>query len=370
MMSASSPDKLKLELQTLRRFQRLVWSTSFSLFAVTLMFLSVGCGKRESSQNTLNIYIWSEYLPQSVLDKFTVRTGIRTQVDTYDSNEALLEKLQSGVADYDLVVPSDYMVKILVAQKLIQPLDQAKLTNFKNLDAKLLDKTFDPGNRHSLPYFWGTTGLGYNKQVITNAVEGWQVVFDERYAGKILMLDDMRECFAVALKRDGRSLNETDPGALAKAAEMLKQQKKLVKTYNSGDFANILASGDVVLAHGYNGQLAALAAKQPDKFAYVMPKEGGTFWMDNLCIPSKARHVQAAYAFLDFILDAEISAEIVNAVHYANANVPARQFIRPEILKDPGIFPTEEVLARCEFIEDVGDTTTLLDKYWTEIKAQ
>jgi len=340
------------------------------ILTALVAFVVLGCGKRQAPQNVLHIYIWSEYLPQSVIDKFTAKTGTRVHVDTYDSNEVLMEKLQSGVADYDLVAPSDYAVRALVKQRLLQPLDHAKLPGMANLDPKFLDKQFDPGNRHSIPYFWGTTGFAYNKQAITNAVESWSVLFDERYAGKVLMLDDMRECFAASLKLVGRSLNETNAAALQEAADRLKKQKKLVKTYNSGDFANILASGDVLLAHGFNGQLAELAAKQPEKFAYVHPREGGTVWMDNLCIPAKARHVPAAYAFLEFILEPHLSAEIVNVVHYANANRAARPFIQPEILNNPGVYPPDEVLARCEFIEDLGETTTLLDQLWTEIKAQ
>ena len=304
------------------------------------------------------------------MENFTARTGIAVNVDLYDSNEALLEKLQSGVADYDLVVPSDYMVRILIAERLIQPLDHARLSHLGNLDPRFLDRKFDPGNRHSLPYVWGTTGIGYDRRALGGPVDSWQALFDPRHRGRILMLDDMRECFAVALKAMGRSLNETDPAVLARAAELLKRQKPLVETYNSGDFADILASGDVDLAHGYNGQLAKVVREQPDRLAYAVPKEGGTLWIDSAAIPAGARHLDAAYAFLDFILEPEVAAAIVNEMSYASPNLPARAFIRPEILHDPAIYPPNEVIARCELIEDVGEATTLYDRYWTEIKAQ
>jgi len=337
-----------------------------------------GCAKKSTETpaaiqaqdaGKLNIYIWSAYLPKEVLDKFSAQTGIKVNFDTYDSNEALLEKLQSGVADYDLVVPSDYMVRILVAEKLIQPLDHAKLPTIANLDPRFLDKKFDPKNQYSLPYFWGTTGFGYNKAKL-GVLDSWQALFDKKNKGRILMLDDMREVFGAALKSMGKSENETDPAVLKQAADLLKKQKKLVATYNSGDFANILAAGDVDIAHGYNGQLAEVVAKEPDKLAYVVPKEGATLWMDNVCIPGKARNVENAYRFLNFIMEPEVNAEIVNGVSYASANVPARKFIRPEILNDASIYPSDEVIGRCEFLEDIGDTTTLLDQYWTEIKAQ
>ena len=337
--------------------------------------VAVGCSKKQEAQapqesKTLNIFIWSAYLPDSVIQKFTEKTGIKVNYDTYDANEALVAKLQSGVADYDIVVPSDYMVARLKKQDLLLQLDHTKLPNMKNLDPRFLDKAFDPRNTHSLPYFWGTTGLGYNKQSITTPVDSWGIVFDEAHKGRVLMLDDMRECFAVALKFLGKSLNERDPEVLRQAAELLKKQKDIVKTYNSGDFANILASGDVDLAHGYNGQIAEVVAAEPEKLAYIVPKEGGTFWMDNLCIPSKARNVENAYKFINFIMEPEINAEIVNDVHYASANSPAKQFITPEIVNDISIYPPDEILKNCEFIEDIGEALTVMDQYWTEVKAQ
>jgi spermidine/putrescine-binding protein len=335
-----------------------------------------GCRRGEETpypgpgEKKLNLYIWSEYLPKEVIEEFTRRTGIEIRYDLYDSNEPVLEKLQSGVAAYDLVVPSDYMVRILIQLKLLRPLEKARLKNLGNLDPRFLDKEFDPKNGYSLPYVWGTTGYGYDRQKARRPLESWTPLFDPANRGEILMLDDMRECFAVALKSLGHSLNSTDPAVLKQAADLLKKQKPLVKTYNSGDYENILASGDVEYAHGYNGQLAKLVAKDPSRFAYVLPKEGATIWMDSVCIPARARNVESIYAFLDYILEPEVNARIVNGISYASANVPARPFIRPEILNDPAIYPSEAALARCEFIEDIGDATTILDEYWTEIKAQ
>ena len=348
---------------------------STAVFVATLLgaALAAGCGREAKApappERKLNVFIWSAYLPQDVIDDFAKRTGTKVSVDLYDSNEALLAKLKSGVADYDLVVPSDYMVKILVEEKLVRELDRARLAHWSTLDPRFLDKPFDPHNAHTVPYFWGTTGLGFNKTAV-GAVDSWAAVFDPKHKGRILMLDDMRECFAVALKRMGRSLNEKDRAVLRQAAAMLREQKRLVRTYNSGDFSNILASGDVDLAHGYNGQLAEAARSAPERLAYVVPKEGGTLWLDSMAIPAASRHVDVAYEFIDFLLQPEIGARLVNGTSYASANLAARQFIRPEILADPAIYPSDEVVARCELIEDLGDTTTLLDELWTEIKAQ
>ncbi|MFN7974726.1 MAG: spermidine/putrescine ABC transporter substrate-binding protein [Acidobacteriota bacterium] len=327
-----------------------------------------GCGGGRD-EKALNVYTWSAYFPPEVVADFTKRTGIRVNLDTYDSNEELLAKLQSGVAGYDLCVPSDYMVKVMIAEKLLAPLPKDRITHLANLDGKLLDKKFDPGNVYSIPYFFGTTGIGFDRRV-AGEVTSWQAVFDEKLAGRILMLDDMRECFGAALRDAGRSCNETDPARVREAAEKLKAQKRLVKAYNSADFASILAAGDVAVAMGYSGQLAAAVRADPARLGYVVPKEGATVWMDNLAIPAGAAHVDAAVAFIDFVLEPEIGARIVDTVSYGSANAAARPLVRPEILNDAAVFPPDDVLARCELMEDVGETTTLYDRLWAEVKNQ
>lgn len=341
--------------------------------AVLVALAVLGCQQEAGAPaeaEQLNVYIWTNYLPQEVVDEFQKRTGIRVNVDTYDSNEAVLEKLQSGVAGYDLVVPSDYMIKVLIPQDLVQPLDHSRLPNLKNLDPRLMNQAYDPENRHSVPYLWGTTGIGYDRKKAKAPVDSWAALFDQRYAGRILMLDDPREAFGAALKLMGRSLNETDPAVLRQAADMLKKQKPLVRTYNSSDFANLLAAGDVDVAQGWNGEMAEAVANAPDRLAYVVPKEGGTLWIDNLTIPKTARNVAAAHAFINFVMEPEMAAKIVNSVHYAGANRAALPLIDGKIRDDPAIYPPREVLDRCELLEDLGETTQLIDELWTEIKAQ
>jgi spermidine/putrescine-binding protein len=337
--------------------------------AVLLALAAVACGGPGGARR-LNVYIWTNYLPPAVVSDFERRTGIRVEIDTYSSNEALLEKLQSGVADYDLVVPSDYMLQVLRPQRLLLPLDHRRLPGFANLEPRLLDRVFDPGNRVSLPYLWGTTGIGYDRRKVTEPVDSWQALFDPRHAGRILMLDDVREAFGAALKLDGRSINERDPAALRRAAARLQDQKPLVRTYNSSDFANLLAAGDVDLAQGWNGELAKVVAQDPRRFAYVVPKEGGTLWIDSLAVPSTARHVDAAYAFLDYLLEPAVAARVVDGVRYASANRAARRLVDPAIRDDPAVYPPPEVLDRCELIQDLGATTPLLDRLWTEVKAR
>jgi spermidine/putrescine-binding protein len=195
-------------------------------------------------------------------------------------------------------------------------------------------------------------------------------MFDPKYSGKIMMLKDMRECFTAALKVMSKSVNEKDPGVLRLAADMLKEQKKLVKAYDSDNFAEELRRGTVVLAQGYNGQLAKLVAEEPDKFAYVVPKEGATVWIDNICIPAKSPNSDAAHAFINYLLEPEIGARIVNAANYASANQAAREKIKPEILNNPNVYPPDEVLKRCEFMEHLGKAGAVQAALWREIKTE
>jgi spermidine/putrescine-binding protein len=355
------------------------WFNALLAITTTTIASLAGCNKESgtsatssattrASGETLNVYIWSEYLPVAVVDRFTQRTGIPVTVDLYRTNEEVLEKLQSGVADYDIVVPSDYMVRTLIQEKLIQPIDKSKLSRLSNLDPKFMDQEFDKGNAYSLPYLWGMTGLGYNKTKVEGKVDSWDVLFDERYKNQICMLDDTRECFAVALRRMGKSINETDPAVLTQAAEMLKKQVPLVKLYNNDDFAGKLAAGDVWVSHGYTGQLAKLSHEDP-RFVTVMPKEGGTVSVDNLCIPATSKRAEMAHKFIDFILEPENAAEIANGTVYASPNVPAKKLIKPELLNDPNIYPPDDVLKRCEFLRDVGDLTQTYERLWTEVKG-
>jgi spermidine/putrescine-binding protein len=328
-----------------------------------------GGSEKAPADKVLNVYIWTNYLPKEVIAEFERRTKIKLNVDTYDSNEAVLAKLQSGVADYDVVVPSDYMLKTLIPQGLVRPLDHARLPHFANLDPRFLNQKYDPANGHSIPYLWGTTGIGYDQRKV-QGIDSWRALFDPAHKGRILMLDDAREAFGAALRLLGKSVNETDPATLRRAAAMLEAQKPLVRTYNSSDFANLLAAGDVDLAQGFNGELAEVVSKAPGRLAYVVPKEGGTLWIDNLAIPKAARHVDAAYAFLDYVMEPAVMAKIVDGVHYAGANRAALPLIDAAIRQNPSIYPPKEILDRCELIEDVGKTTQLIDELWTEVKAK
>jgi spermidine/putrescine-binding protein len=343
------------------------------LFVFACLFATIACATRPAlaQQRTVTVYCWSEYLPEGVRDEFTKRTGIKVNHKTFDSNEKLLEELQAGAADYDIVMPSDYTVQICKRQNLIRKIDHSRIPNWKNLDPKFLGREWDRNNEYAMPYFWGTTGIGYAKKDFPNGVDSWRVMFDERYKGRILMLNDAREVVGAALLVMGKSINEKNPEVLKQAGEMVKNQKKLVKVYDSDDFHNVLARGEVSLAQGFNGQLAKVISENKDKFGYSVPKEGATMWIDAFCIPAKAKNADAAHEFLNFVLDPEIGGQLVNEVSYASANLAARKHVKEEILKDPNIYPPEDVIKRTQGMIDVGDDVTeQIDKIWEQVMAK
>jgi spermidine/putrescine-binding protein len=341
------------------------------LLAILAVFLT-GC-KTKSSEITqkkqLNLYIWSAYVSTEILGKFHKETGIEVRYDTYDSNEAMMEKLQSGASDYDVVVPTNDIVNTLIQMNLLQTLNANLLPNRKNLNDRFKSPDFDPNNGHSIPFFWGTTGIAYNKTKVTEPVDSWSILWNQKYKGRILMLDDPSECFGSALKWKGYSLNDIDPAHLKVARDLLLEQKPLVKMYNNSNFDEILISGDVWLAQGWSGQIAK-AVDQDQNLSYAIPKEGSAVWTDCLAIPKAAPHVVEAHAFLNYLLDAKIAAQITDLTGYATTNQAAKSYIKPRMLQDKIRYPDDRTLARCEWFLARGTTSQLLDRYWSEIKAR
>ncbi|HSP05718.1 MAG TPA: spermidine/putrescine ABC transporter substrate-binding protein, partial [Acidobacteriota bacterium] len=321
-------------------------------YAILLLILALfACGKPAEQRKTVNLYLWSAYASPAVFKEFEARTGIRVQYDTYDSNQTLLEKLRSGVTEYDIVCPTNWLIHTLVQLNLVENLDPARLPNLANVQPQFRDPSYDPRGAHSIPFVWGTSGIGYNKTKVAGPVDSWGILWDPKYTGRISMLDGGGDAFVAALKWKGHSINSNQPELLEEAYRLLLQQKPLVKVYNSSNFDEILLSGDVWIAYGWSGQLAKAAEQNPD-ITYVVPKEGSMVWMDTLVIPRNAPHKDSAYKFLNFVLDGKIAAEVTNYTGYANANSAAAPYVKPEYLKNPARYPDAATLARCEWSID------------------
>lgn len=316
------------------------------------------------------VYNWSEYIPEEVLEQFTEETGIEVVYSTYESNEVMYSKLQlQGNAGYDVVFPSTYYVSKMAREGRLMELDRSKLLNLQHLDAGLLDKAYDPGNRFSLPYLWGSTGIGVNAEDIDPAsITSWKQLWDPKYERSLLLTDDVREVFHVALSINGHSPNTTDPAEIEQAYELLKKLMPNVLVFNSDAPREPYLAGDVILGMIWNGEVI-MAREEDEAIQYVYPEEGAVFWVDSFVIPAGAENVDEAHAFIDFMLRPDVAKACVEYVGYATPNRTAIGMLDEETRNDPVIFPSPDIIANGEFQTDVGDAIELYNRYWEMLKV-
>ena len=332
------------------------------------------CGDTSQLADEIFLYTWVEYIDPELKTQFEEECGVTVTETNFDSNETLLATLQAGGADYDLVVPSDYMVQIMVYEGMQMELDYNVITNMQHMEELNVNQYFDPEQKYTVPYFWGTSGFAVDTNVVTDYTSSWEMMFDpdSPYCGQISMLDDERETIGAALMYLGYSINDTDPEHLEEAKNLLIEQSACVRAYDSQTNDDLLISGETVLAHIWTGD--AILAGLPDSggregIVYVIPEEGCTIWQDNLAIPVGAPNAYTAMVFMNYLNIPEIAAQNAEWVGYGTPNAAAKDFIDPDILADEGIYPPEEVSSRLQWIEDVGDALQLYDRIWTEFKA-
>jgi len=328
---------------------------------------------RSKLDRELNFYNWSEYIDPDILTEFQETYGVKVTMDTYASNEDLLAKLQGGATGYDVIVPSDYMVSIMINLGLLEPLDYSVIKTIANIDPENLKPYYDPDNTYSVPYMWGTSGYSYDTSVLGQDLASWKEVFEPRpeVRGKVVMLDDQREVIGAALMYLGYEINETSDDALAKAKQLLLTQKPYVLAYSSQNNDDLLVAGEALIAHIWTGD-ALMSEQEKPTLRYVIPTEGCTVWQDNLCVPKTAPHKYTAMVFIDFLNRPDIAGRNANYIMYGSPNKAAREqgYIDQEVLNNPGVYPPPEVWKRLQWIKDVGEEGALkLDRLWTEIKT-
>ncbi len=326
--------------------------------------------------DTLNLYAWSEYVPQQLLDDFSAKYGIKVNYDTYSSNEEMLAKLQAGASGYDVIIPSDYTVAIMIKQAMLEPLDSTQLSNFSNLDPRFINRDYDPGNKYTIPYQWGTTGLIYDKTLVPSEPKKWADLWDPAYKGRLVFLDDEREVLGMALQVLGYDRNSTNESELNQAEQKLLELKPNILKFDSDAPETAIISGETWAGLVYNGN-ASLALAEDTNVAYICPTEGCTIWFDNLAIPSGAPHKDAAMLFLNWVLDPQQSILITKEFPYSNPNKAALELLKTD---DPTLYesymafsgtnPDDAFLAASKPIVDVGEATALYDSLWTDFKSK
>jgi spermidine/putrescine-binding protein len=345
-----------------------------AVLAVLVMFLTA-CGGQGGSK-VMNLYGWSDYIPQKLLDNFTAKYGIKVNYDTYSSNEEMLAKLQAGASGYDVVIPSDYTVSIMTKQGMLDPLDMSQIPNFKNVDPRFTNPNYDPGNKYTIPYQWGTSALIYDKARVPFVPKSYSDLWDPRFKGKLVMLDDEREVIGMALQVLGYDRNSTDPNQLQQAEQKLIALKPNILKFDSDTPETVIISGEAWAGLTYNGN-ASLAYQSDPNVVYICPTEGCGIWFDNLAIPKGAPHPDAALKFLNFILDPAESVLISQEYPYSNPNAAAIDYMKTNLasfyssyMAFSGTNPSPDFLKGAKPIVDVGQATTLYDSLWTDFKSK
>jgi spermidine/putrescine-binding protein len=320
----------------------------------------------------LNFYNWTEYIDPELVTAFEEQYSVDVVEDFYESNEALLAQMQAG-AVYDLIVPSDYMVGIMIQNGLLAPVNTTAVPNLQNLGQQFTELPYDPGPGYSAAYQYGTTGLGVNVSVVgEDFPHSWELIFDpeltEGFPGGVSVLNDPRETMGAALKYLGYSLNDTDLGHLQEAADLISAGLGGIATFDSDQNDEALVAGEVAVAHGFSGSLIVSIgeADNPDDFEYILPEEGATLWIDNMAVPANAEHPCTAFTFMNFILDAENGATLTNWNYYGNPNEAAADMVEPEVSEFYA--PTLEAEG-LEIIEDTGDYEINFTDYLAQAKS-
>jgi spermidine/putrescine transport system substrate-binding protein len=325
-------------------------------------------GGSPAAAEEINLFAWSEYIPQSVLDGFTEETGIQVNYETYASNEEMLAKLLSGAASYDLVQPSEYTIEAMRKENLLLPLDHSKLPNLKNIGKEYYGLPYDPKLEYSVPYMQGTVGIVVNVEKVKEPVAGFGDVFQARNKGRIVVLDDALEIVTWGLATQGKGPDEVTKENLDKVRPVLATWLPLVKVYDSDSPKTALLNGDVDLGVVWSGEAAILLKEQPGKFKYVLPVEGAHMFIDSLAIPKGAPNIAGALKFIDYVLRPEVSRKISEEFPYTNPNVEARKLLSPEERDNAASYPPGN--PKLSVFRDIGALAADVDKMFTDLKAK
>ena len=343
---------------------------SSSAAAVGLTFLPSKVLSAE--EKAINFYNWDTYIGEDTLANFEDATGITPRMDLFADNDELFAKLKDGNPGYDVIVPTNDYVERMIVAGMLERLDHDKIPNFANIDPAFQDGEFDPGRAYSMPYMWGTVALGYRISEVEGgkAPGSWAAVYDsDQYSGRASLLGDAGNVIGHALKYLGYSFNATDPAQIKQAEELIIAQKPHIKVFADDNGQDLLAAGEVDLAQEWNGDILQVM-EEDDDISLTVPQEGGLLWQDCLCVPTGAPHPQNAHAFINYLLDAEEGKDIAEYIYYATPNKAAKDLTDPEYSQNPAIFPSDEVIAKCEAAVFKGqEVTRLYDEAWTRINA-
>ena len=331
----------------------------------------------KKSKIIINVYNWGEYISDgtngslNVNEEFTKRTGIYVNYSTFQSNESLFAKIQNGGAKYDVIIPSDYMVSKMIKMDMLQKLDFKKIPNYSYVDDSFKYPAYDPTNEYSVPYTWGLVGIFYNKNLVAEEEKdiNWNILWNKKYSGKILMFDNPRDAFAISQIRLGISLNSRNKSDWIKAAEDLKLQKPLVQAYVMDQIFDKMANGEAVLAPYYNGDAATLLERNKE-IGFVIPKEGSNKFVDAMCIPKNAEHPAEALTYINFMCEPKIAAENIKYIGYSSPESVVKNQLDKKVANNKICYPDEQILKNTQLFTALPDElNSFIDSLWVNVKT-
>lgn len=317
----------------------------------------------------LTVFNWYDYIDPAVLDLFEEETGISVKYVNFTTNEEMYTKLEAGAGTYDVIFPSEYMIERMIKNDMLEELDTASMPNFQNLIERLQSPDYDPENKYSVAYMWGTLGILYNTEMVDEEITSWGALFDEKYAGNVIMMNSMRDTVGIALKYLGYSMNTREEAELTAAKDLLveQKQKKIECGYLLDETKDKMVGGEAAIGVVYSGD-AQYAIEKNESLRYVVPEEGSNIWVDGMCIPKGSKNVEAAQQFIDFMCRPDIAQMNFDYIYYCS---PIRQVVEglsEEDAANETINPSEEISARCEFFNDVSDCMELYENVWMEVR--
>lgn len=328
-------------------------------------------GKKPGSKGQVKVYNWGEYIDDEAISLFEKETGIEVVYDMFNTNEDMYPLIEAGGVAYDVICPSDYMIEKMIANNLLQEINFDNIPNMKYIDESVLEKSkaFDPENKYSVPYTYGTLGIAYNTTMVKEPVTSWNILWDEKYADEILMYNSVRDAFVAPLRLMGEDINTTNDAILRKAADKLIEEKPVVQSYVMDQIKDLMISGAASLAMCYSGEILAMQEENPD-LAYAVPDEGSNFFIDSWVIPANAENKENAEAWINFLNKPEIALKNFEYITYSTPNTGAQEMLDEELKSNPAVFPTEDILKRCEVFHTLGsDGDAKLGQLWLEIKG-
>lgn len=350
--------------------KKLIKKAGLAVLAGTMVFSLAGCGNSAGSNAEVVVYNWGDYIDPDVNDLFEEQTGIKVKYSDYANNEEMYAKVSAGSVSYDVLFPSDYMIEKMINNDLLQKIDTTQIANYEKIDERFKNLPYDVDDAYSVPYMWGTVGIVYNRAMVDEPVDSWDILWNEKYKDQIFMYDSERDSIMVALKKLGYSMNTRDEAELEEAKQLLIDQNKLVLGYVGDEGKSRMVNGEAALMIAWAGDAMVMMEENPD-LAYVIPKEGSNYFVDGIVIPKNAKNVEAAYEYINFLCSPEIAAKNAEYIGYSTPISEARELLPEEIKNSEVAYPSEEVTGadNMEMFNDPSDVVELYSKIWTEVKS-